>query len=77
MATKINYFDDFQSVDHAVQDAAWDGGDFDPWDAVVALDEDLSIQLGLPHSQRWPWDLGKDVYITIAAHELHCLVGSR
>ncbi|KAI0484787.1 hypothetical protein GGR56DRAFT_43162 [Xylariaceae sp. FL0804] len=71
--TQINYFDDFQSEDRAVQDAAWDGGDFDAEVGIVALEEDLTRQLGLRHSQRWPWDSRKGVYVTIAAHELHCL----
>lgn len=46
----------------------------EPWNGFLALDEDYAIAQGLPHSQRWPWDLSKGVYIMTSSHELHCVV---
>jgi len=44
------------------------------WETFIALDDDYATSKGLPHSQRWPWDHNKGVYIFSGAHELHCTV---
>jgi hypothetical protein len=72
--TEILSSSDFDSMNRTVQDAAWDRVDIEPWNGFVALDEDYTIMQGLPHSQRWPWDLSKGVYILTSSHELHCVV---
>ncbi|KAF3767960.1 hypothetical protein M406DRAFT_321792 [Cryphonectria parasitica EP155] len=71
--TKITHHIAFDSTNRTEQDAAWDDKDLEPWTHFVALDEDYTIDLDLPHAQRWPWDLNKGVYILTAAHELHCV----
>ncbi len=48
----------------------------EPWNGFLALDEDYVIAQDLPHSQRWPWDLSKGVYIMTSSHELHCVVSA-
>lgn len=63
-------------MNRTVQDAAWGHVDVEPWNGFVALDEDYTIAEGLPHSQRWPWDSSKGVYIMTSSHELHCVVST-
>ncbi|KAI0006528.1 hypothetical protein F4779DRAFT_632940 [Xylariaceae sp. FL0662B] len=63
----------FDSPNRTIQDAAWGHVDVEPWNGFVALDENYAIAQGLPHSQRWPWDLSKGVYIMTSSHELHCV----
>lgn len=72
--TEILANDDYDSLNRTVQDAAWNDRDIEPWNGFLALDEDYAIAQGLPHSQRWPWDLSKGVYVLTSAHELHCVV---
>jgi hypothetical protein len=64
----------FDSTNRTIQDQAWDDPDFEPWSLFLALDDDYSASMGLPSSQRWPWDPHKGAYIPIGAHELHCVV---
>ncbi|KAI2617255.1 hypothetical protein GGS26DRAFT_413406 [Hypomontagnella submonticulosa] len=71
--TEILSSSDFDSTNRTVQNAAWSHVDVEPWNGFVALDEDYTIAQGLPHSQRWPWDLSKGVYIMTSSHELHCV----
>lgn len=71
--TEVKSHSDFDSLNRTVQDAAWDHVDIEPWNGFVALDEDYTVAQGLPHSQRWPWDLSKGVYIMTSSHELHCV----
>lgn len=72
--TEIVAHSDFDSTNRTVQDSAWDAPELEPWNNFVALDEDYTIEMGLPHSQRWPWDHSKGAYILTSAHELHCVV---
>ncbi|KUI67587.1 hypothetical protein VM1G_02812 [Cytospora mali] len=71
--TEIVAHSNFDSTNRTVQDAAWDAPELEPWNNFVALDEDYTIKMGLPHSQRWPWDHSKGAYILTSAHELHCV----
>ncbi|KAI1260707.1 hypothetical protein F5Y18DRAFT_244934 [Xylariaceae sp. FL1019] len=72
-ATEILADSDYSSINRTVQDAAWSDVDLEPWNGFLALDEDYTIAQGLPHSQRWPWDSLKGVYIMTSSHELHCV----
>ena len=74
--TEILAHSNFDSLNRTVQDAAWDAPEIEPWNNFVALDEDYTIAMGLPHSQRWPWDYSKGAYILTSAHELHCVVSN-
>lgn len=73
--TEILAHSNFDSMNRTIQDAAWNGPEIEPWRNFVALDEDYTVEVGLPHSQRWPWDQSKGTYILTSAHELHCVVG--
>jgi hypothetical protein len=41
---------------------------------VVALSDDFANALGLPRSERFPWDHRKGRYFIKVFHQLHCLV---
>jgi hypothetical protein len=41
---------------------------------AVALTDDYAKRMGLPTTQRFPWDKGKGIYILNGYHNLHCLV---
>ncbi|KAI4599346.1 hypothetical protein KJ359_001787 [Pestalotiopsis sp. 9143b] len=71
--TEVNAPNDFDSVNRTIQDAAWEHVDLEPWNGFLALDEDYAMAQGLPHSQRWPWDSSKGVYIMTSSHEIHCV----
>ncbi|OTA55903.1 hypothetical protein K449DRAFT_452416 [Hypoxylon sp. EC38] len=71
--TEILSGSNFDSMNRTIQDAAWNHVDIEPWNGFVALDENYALSQGLPHSQRWPWDLSKGVYIMTSSHELHCI----
>lgn len=73
--TEIVHEVDYNSLNRTLQDAAWNHPALEPWSLFVALDEEYAISQDLPHSQRWPWDVSKGVYIPTVAHELHCVVG--
>lgn len=73
VSTEILAHSDFDSTNRTIQDAAWGAPELEPWNNFVALDEDYTIAVGLPHSQRWPWDSSKGTYIITSAHELHCV----
>ena len=66
---------EFASTNRTIQDSAWES---DPrmrtWEAFISLNDESATSKGLPHSQRWPWDHNKGVYIFSGAHELHCTV---
>ncbi|KAI0473568.1 hypothetical protein GGR56DRAFT_648010 [Xylariaceae sp. FL0804] len=71
--TAIRATGDFDSLNRTVQDAAWENVDMEPWNGFLALDDSYATAQGLPHSQRWPWDSSKGVYIMTSSHELHCV----
>ncbi|KAI1412057.1 hypothetical protein F5Y13DRAFT_200392 [Hypoxylon sp. FL1857] len=71
--TEILSGSNFDSMNRTVQGAAWGHVDMEPWNGFIALDEDYVMAQGLPHSQRWPWDLSKGVYIMTSSHEIHCV----
>ncbi|KAI0909851.1 hypothetical protein F4823DRAFT_409580 [Ustulina deusta] len=71
--TEILSKSDFDNMNRTIQEAAWSHVDMEPWNGFLALDEDYVIAQDLPHSQRWPWDLSKGVYIMTSSHELHCV----
>jgi hypothetical protein len=64
----------FDSLNRTIQDQAWADPNLESWGLFLALNDDYSASVGLPYSQRWPWDPHKGTYIPIAAHELHCVV---
>ena len=41
---------------------------------TVALEDDYVAKLGLPTSQRFPWDQKKGLYLLNGFHSMHCLV---
>lgn len=55
-------------------DQAWESINFDA--GMVAIGDDEAESLGLPMSQRFPWDESKGIYLINAYHNLHCLVGA-
>lgn len=67
----------YDSTDRAVQDAAWGADALKPENGFIALDDEYSESVGLPHSQRWPWSDKKGVYILSSSHELHCVVSRK
>ncbi|KAI1813601.1 hypothetical protein GGS20DRAFT_472733 [Poronia punctata] len=71
--TEILAHTDYDSVNRTIQDAAWGQVEVEPWNGFVALEEEYAMTKNLPHSQRWPWDLSKGVYILSSSHELHCV----
>lgn len=74
MPTLRNYTSAFTNPDRKVSDRAWQKLVGDTETGWVALDDEYSESVGLPHSVRWPWDDNKGIYILAAAHELHCVV---
>lgn len=54
-------------------DAAWDT--IDDTIGIVAISDEEVAELGLPTSQRFPWDETKGLYHINGYHTLHCLVG--
>ncbi|KAI9666118.1 MAG: hypothetical protein M1821_004053 [Bathelium mastoideum] len=40
---------------------------------MVALPDEFVTALGLPQSQRFPWDQGKGIYLLTAYHNVHCM----
>ena len=55
-----------------VADAAWEAIDYNSGN--VALDDDYVAEMGLPISQRFPWDHSKGLYFMNGQHQIHCLV---
>ncbi|OAA50680.1 hypothetical protein NOR_01130 [Metarhizium rileyi] len=67
----------YSSVDRAVQNEAWGAELLLPQRGILALDDDFTEAVGLPHSMRWPWDKKKGVYVLTSTHELHCVMALR
>jgi hypothetical protein len=53
------------------QEALWDATDFDKGN--IALSDSYARSMGLPRSQRFPWDTSKGLYLLNAYHTLHCI----
>lgn len=53
-------------------DEAWEAIDFNA--GMVAIDDKEANELGIPLSQRFPWDESKGIYLINGYHNLHCLV---
>lgn len=47
--------DVFDSMNRTAQDAGREHWTMEPWQHFVALDEEYTKQVDLPHAQRWPW----------------------
>ncbi|MCJ1308626.1 hypothetical protein MMC25_002279 [Agyrium rufum] len=45
--------------------------DYSP--GIIALDDSYAKSMGLPRSQRFPWDKSKGIYVLNAYHNLHCV----
>jgi hypothetical protein len=43
-------------------------------DGMIALPDQYVEELGLPASQRFPWDNSKGIYLLQGHHNLHCAV---
>lgn len=43
-------------------------------DGIIALDDEYVEKMGLPVSQRFPWDQNKGIYLLHGFHNLHCTV---
>jgi hypothetical protein len=74
MPTVRNYNSTFANPDRAISDAAWANLKLEVEDGWVALDDEYSESVGLPHSSRWPWHVHKGLYVFTSAHEMHCVV---
>lgn len=57
-----------------ITNAAWDAIDYNAGN--VALDNAYVAKMGLPVSQRFPWDSTKGLYFMNGQHQIHCLVRS-
>lgn len=57
-----------------ITNAAWDAINYDSGN--VALDDAYVAMMGLPLSQRFPWDSTKGLYFMNGQHQIHCLVRS-
>ncbi|KAF2151899.1 hypothetical protein K461DRAFT_322042 [Myriangium duriaei CBS 260.36] len=71
--TEIIDHTDHESTNRTLQDVAWSERDLQLGPGMVALEDQYASSLGLPHSQRYPWDHDKGVYVLMSTHELHCL----
>lgn len=56
-------------------DQLWEDISID--NGTVALEDSYVETMGLPLSQRFPWDDGKGIYLLNGYHSLHCLVSGR
>jgi len=57
--------------DEVLTDEAWESISIDA--GAVALADEYVSMMGLPTSQRFPWDDAKGIYNINAYHSLHCL----
>ena len=67
----------YDSTDRHIQDAAWGADVLKPENGFIALHDDYTDSMGLPHSQRSPWYKDKGIYVITSSHEMHCVVSSR
>lgn len=58
--------------DEVVADQLWEDISID--NGTVALDDSYVKTIGLPPSQRFPWDEHKGIYLLNGFHSMHCLV---
>ena len=54
------------------RDILWDQLDVN--EGVIALADEYADSVGLPYSQRFPWNQTQGVYLLGAFHQMHCLV---
>jgi len=40
---------------------------------MLALSNEYTEELNLPHAQPWPWDFSKGIYLLHGHHNIHCL----
>ena len=66
----------YDSTNRTIQDEAWEDPDLKAWSLFIALDDEYANSMGIPISQRWPWDINKGSYIPLGGHQLHCTVRS-
>lgn len=60
------------NADEDLADEAWEAISIDA--GAIALADGYVSKMGLPVSQRFPWDDEKGIYNINAYHSLHCLV---
>ena len=58
--------------DEAIADRLWEEISVD--NGTVALGDSYVEEMGLPVSQRFPWDQDKGLYLLNGFHSIHCLV---
>ena len=58
--------------DETVADQLWENISID--NGTVALSDSYAAAMGLPVSQRFPWDQEKGLYLLNGFHSMHCLV---
>lgn len=63
---------EWYSRNRTSSDALWDAISFDA--GMIALNDEEAAAMGLPLSERFPWDQNKGIYLVNAYHNLHCLV---
>ncbi|KAG9604954.1 hypothetical protein KCU77_g1031, partial [Aureobasidium melanogenum] len=62
--------DPFTDANDTLRDQLW--LDINVDDGMIALSDDYVEEMGLPVSQRFPWDESKGIYLLQAHHNLHC-----
>ena len=62
----------YYGEEEAMADALWDQISID--NGTVALSDAYVQAMGLPVSQRFPWDNEKGIYLLNGFHSMHCLV---
>ena len=58
--------------DETIADQLWENISVD--NGTVALSDSYAAAMGLPVSQRFPWDQEKGLYLLNGFHSMHCLV---
>ncbi|CCD52292.1 hypothetical protein BofuT4_P080870.1 [Botrytis cinerea T4] len=66
----IDGHDPYTDVNDTLRDQLW--LDINVDDGMVALPDEYVEKMGLPVSQRFPWDESKGIYLLQAHHNLHC-----
>ena len=62
----------FYGVEEEIADKNWENIDIN--NGSIALSDKYAEVMGLPLSQRFPWDSSKGLYVLNGYHSMHCLV---
>lgn len=67
-----SHYGSFGSVNPQEQDELWES--IQVGLGNIALTEKEITKWSLPHSQPFPWDRERKMYLTAGYHNLHCIV---